>query len=80
MDKYNQLMPVCKLHNAIAKFTCCGDKMICVYCKHRDHVTHKDNNIGDQTKLLHDLLDKLLSPREDGDKDRLERLKVPGSD
>ena len=36
------LEAVCVRHNARMKYLCCGDQLICVYCKNRKHKNHDD--------------------------------------
>ena len=69
-DKYNQLMPICRLHNSIAKYVCCRTEMICVYCCHRGHVNHEYENIETQAKRVKELLSN-----DEGSVGEIERLR-----
>ena len=39
----NQLVAKCREHDAIAKFVCCETKMICIYCRYRNHLNHQQH-------------------------------------
>ncbi|XP_057300484.1 E3 ubiquitin-protein ligase TRIM56-like [Hydractinia symbiolongicarpus] len=48
-EKLQQLQPLCKQHNSLAKFVCidCENLFVCVYCTHRQHKNHRTKSIAD---------------------------------
>ncbi|XP_057311123.1 putative ankyrin repeat protein RBE_0319 [Hydractinia symbiolongicarpus] len=48
-QKLQELQPLCKQHDSLAKFACidCENLLTCVYCKHRQHKNHRIKSIDD---------------------------------
>ncbi|XP_057311426.1 E3 ubiquitin-protein ligase TRIM56-like [Hydractinia symbiolongicarpus] len=48
-QKLQELQPLCKQHDSLAKFVCidCENLLTCVYCTHRQHKNHRIKTIDD---------------------------------
>ncbi|XP_057312525.1 uncharacterized protein LOC130654003 [Hydractinia symbiolongicarpus] len=48
-QKLQELQPLCKQHNSLAKFICidCANLFTCVYCTHRQHKNHRIKSIDE---------------------------------
>ncbi|XP_057311709.1 uncharacterized protein LOC130649450 [Hydractinia symbiolongicarpus] len=48
-QKLQELQPLCKQHDSLAKFVCidCENFLTCVYCTHRQHKNHRIKTIDD---------------------------------
>ncbi|XP_057305410.1 E3 ubiquitin-protein ligase TRIM56-like [Hydractinia symbiolongicarpus] len=48
-QKLQQLQPLCKQHDSLAKFVCidCENMFVCVYCTHRQHKNHERKSIAE---------------------------------
>lgn len=60
VGKDKKLKVSCEKHDTVCEYMCCRNKLVCIYCVHREHFTHDFKSLEENVENLRETLEKEL--------------------